>query len=154
MVCQGGTGVARHGDQGHPQALEHRQQRRKLTTFATVGDGQHQVVGSHHAQIAVAGLGGVNKKSRGTGGCQGGRNLAPDMAAFAHAHDHHTPGGLQNALHGLHKAGVHTCGQPRQGGGLDVKRFPRQAQNLVRIKREMGGGSHVRILSTGVHGLG
>ena len=151
ITRQGGLQAAGHGDQRGAQAPQHGQDGREFAAFAAVGDGQHQVVARDHAQVAMAGLGGVHKKGGGAGGCERGSNLAAHMATFAHAHHHHTAPGLQHHVHGLGKHAIDAGRQSGQGRSLDIKGFAGQAQGLVGIKRGQrgGGGSHPGILSTG-----
>ena len=71
-----GSEAARMGD--------HVGQFRRL---ARVGQHQHHVRLRDHAQIAMAGLGRMDELRRRPGRGQRRRDLAPDMAGFAHARD-------------------------------------------------------------------
>ena len=67
---------------------------------AAMGNCQNRCLGNHHAQVAGAGRGGVHEQGRRAGGSQRRRELAADVAAFAHAHHHHAPAGVQHQRHG------------------------------------------------------
>ena len=151
ITREGGLQTARHGDHGRAQTPQHGQDGREFAAFAAVGDGQHQVVAGDHAQVAMAGFGGMDKKRGGAGGGQRGGDLAAHMAAFAHAHHYHTAPGLQHHLHRLGKHTIHAGRQAVQGFHLNVEGLAGQAQGLISVKRGQrgGGGSHAWILSTG-----
>ena len=57
-----------------------------LVALAGVGDREHDVARCDHAEVAVARLGRVDEQRRRAGRRQGGRDLAADVAALAHAH--------------------------------------------------------------------
>ena len=145
MAISGGAQAPQHGQDGR-EFIRFRRCWRCASTRSIARD---------HAQVAMAGLGGVYKKGGGAGGCERGSNLAAHMATFAHAHHHHTAHGHSAALHlyGLRAMTRHRRGPPvpGQGRSLDIKGFAGQAQGLVGIKRGQrgGGGSHPGILSTG-----
>ena len=52
----------------------------------------------------MARLAGMHEKRRRSGGRQGGRNLAPDVAGLAHAGHDHAPLGRLNQFDRLHEA--------------------------------------------------
>ena len=118
---QGRFNVAGHRNQRHAQAFEHGQDRHQLFGLAAVGDGQHQVDWLDHAQVAMAGLGRVDKQGRRAGGRQRGGGFAPDVAAFAHAHDHHAAAHAEHHPYRLRELGTHALFEPQHGGGFDVE---------------------------------
>ena len=65
-----------HGDEGHAEALRIGDEVGELRRLAGPGQGDDHVVGLHHAEVAVAGLGRVHVMGGGAGGRQGGRDLA------------------------------------------------------------------------------
>ena len=88
-----------HRDQLHAETLavvDHVPQLRRL---AGPGEGQHHVAGGDHAEVAVAGLGRMHEEGRGAGGGQRRGHLAGDVAALAHAGDHHPAPRRQDRLH-------------------------------------------------------
>jgi len=139
MQGQGGFAPAGHGNKRHPQALEHRQDQRHLVAFAAVGDRQHQVFGGDHAQVAVAGLGRVHEQRWRAGGGQRGGDLAPDVAALAHAHHHNPAAQQQDLLHGPRERVAGARLQPGHGGRFDVESHLGQAQGLGRVESLAGG---------------
>ncbi|MNT58050.1 hypothetical protein D3C72_1954640 [compost metagenome] len=138
MARHGGFAVAGHRHDRHAQALEHGQQHRDFGTLAAVGDGQHHIIASHHAQVAMAGFARVHKEGGRTGRCQGCGNLAAHMATFAHAGDHHPAPGGQHALHHLDKIIVQALRHGQNGLGLDREGGCSQLENLRRLDRTHG----------------
>lgn len=69
----------------------------ELGSFAGPGEGEHRVGVADHAEVAVAGFGGVDEVGGGAGGGEGGGDLAADMAGFAHAGDNCAGGGAYDA---------------------------------------------------------
>ena len=106
-----------------------------LFAFAAIGNGEHQVDFLDHAQVAVAGLGGMDEHGRRAGGCQRRGDLAADVAALAHAHDHDAAANTQYPLHCPGKALVGAGLQAQHRSCFDVERFQRQAQRLGRVIR-------------------
>ena len=109
----------------------------------------------HHAKVAMAGFCRVHKHGRCAGGRQRGCDLAPDVAAFAHAHDHHTAPGHWRMR--INTACANTpstrAARPFRASTSMSEGLTGQAQGLVGIKRGQRGvgGSHARILAP-VHG--
>ena len=85
----------------------------------------------------MTGLAWVNKHGRGAGRCQGGGNLAANVAALAHASDDHAALHAQHQVHGLDKALVQPVFQLEQSGGLDVEGLAGELQGVG------GMGKHV-----------
>ena len=129
---------AGHRDQRHALALEHRQQHGEFVGLAAVGDAQHQIALRDHAQIAVAGFRRVHEERRRAGGGQRRGDLATDMAALAHAHDHHATGRGENSGNRIDERISHTIGESHERVGLISKRLPRQLQGAGWVER-MGG---------------
>ena len=101
-----------------------------------------------HAQVAVAGLGRMDEHGRRAGGGQRRGDLAADVAALAHAHDHDAAANTQYPLHGPRKALVGAGLQAQHRRCFDVERFQRQAQRLgcvirlvVSLARDHGSDS-------------
>ncbi len=64
----------------------------QLARLARLGQGDHDVARADHAEVAVAGLVGVDEEGGRAGGGQGGGDLAADMAGLADpAADHPAP---------------------------------------------------------------
>jgi hypothetical protein len=135
---------ARHRHQRDADAAYRRQDGRELVAFAAVADGQHHIAGRHHAQVAMAGFTGVDKKRRRAGRSQGGGDLAPDVATLAHAHHHHTALAGQAGTHGLNEALALARGQAQQGTGFNLEGLPRHRQRARAV--------HARGLPGGVRG--
>ena len=137
VLRQLAVGAARHQHQQDAQAFERGDKRSEFVAFTRVGDRQDKVPGCHHAQIAVAGFGGVHEHRRSAGGRERGRNLAPDMTALAHAHHHDAAAALQHGLRRLGETVALARLQSEQGIGLDVESVARQLQGASRVE----GGS-------------
>ena len=151
VMGQGGVQAACDGNQGNAQALEHRQNGGQFIALAAVGQGQHQVLGLHHAQIAMAGLGRMHEQRRGSGGSQRGRHLAANVAAFAHAHHHHPALHRQHALHRMHKTFRQALPDLLHRRGFDVQRFSGQLKNALAL---VGGQALASVRGKrGVHPL-
>ena len=135
IARQRGLGIARHGDQGRPHALEHGQNGSQFSGLPAVGDGQHQIGRTDHAQVTMAGLGGVHKHGGRAGGGQGCRNLASNVATFAHAHHHHAAVDPQHHLHHAGKRTLECRFQALNGGSFNVQGFAGQADGALGLKR-------------------
>ena len=146
VLGQGGLEVARHGGHAHALAFEHGQQVGDFMALAAIGQGQHQIAATHHAQVAMAGLGRMHKKSGCAGRGQRGGNLVPHMAAFAHAHDDDPPAQRQNGLHHRDEVFVQALGQCVQRGNFNVQSSAGRGQRLgaVHVRDRGGAISHRR----------
>ena len=88
LAAERAVGVGGHRDQGNGVAFGERHDRRQFHRLARPRDGQHDVAGLNHAEIAVARLRRMNEECGLAGRGKGRRNLARDMAGFADAgHD-------------------------------------------------------------------
>ena len=81
----------------------------------------------------MTGLGRVHKHGRGSGGGEGGRNLAANVATFAHAHDYHAPAHGQHRLHGFDKGRPEQLARTLQGFSLNFQGLAREVQHLLRL---------------------
>src|SRR5260370_52078 len=70
-------------------ALEGTEDSKHFIGLAGRRNGDEEVVGRDHAEVAVAGLARMHEKRRRPGRGQGRGDLAADMAALAHAGHHH-----------------------------------------------------------------
>ena len=68
-------------------ALDDRQQRDQFGGLAGVRQCQQHIRRRDHADVAMTGLRGMQKKRRGSGACKRRRDLVADMAGLAHAGD-------------------------------------------------------------------
>ena len=75
------------GDERNAEALRIGDEVGKLRRLAGPGQGDDHVVRPHHAEIAVARLGGMHVMGRRAGRGEGGGDLARDVARLAHAGD-------------------------------------------------------------------
>jgi len=89
--------------------------------MAAVGDGKDDIVAGDHAEIAVSGLGRVEKKGRRTRAAEGGRYLSSDKAGFAHSREDDPSLGVQNHLNGLFKFRTDAIHKIQNGLGLYFK---------------------------------
>jgi hypothetical protein len=106
-----------------------------------------------HAQVAVAGFGRVHEERRRAGGGQRGRDLAPDVAALAHAHHDHAAAHIQHAAHRLGKTRRLARGQAQHGGGLDVEGL-RASAGPGRRRRSCAGFYRRSLLAGGPGKIG
>ena len=61
------VGVARHGNDGDMHVKHHGDEAQQLVGLARIAEGQHHVVGCHHAQVAMVDIQRVDEKGRGAG---------------------------------------------------------------------------------------
>ncbi len=98
----------------------------ELLGLAAVGEGEDDVVGRGHAEVAVDGFGGMKEVGRGAGGAEGGGDLAGDDAGLADAgeEDALRSGGGEEYVHGRGEGrehgGVETEGEVEERGGFDA----------------------------------
>ena len=93
----------------------------------------------NHAQIAVAGFAGMDKKCGGAGGRQCGGDFAADVAGFAHAGHHHAAPACQYQLQRAHKIFIQTRAQIAHGVGFDIQYLARKLQHMFSSR---GGRAH------------
>lgn len=122
-----GGGAPRESDERGGEALEGWDEAEELFGLTAVGEGQNRVAGGDHAHVAVDGLRGVEEVCGGTGGAEGGGDLAGDKTAFADAGDDDAVavgGGCDEAVGGLGEGReqgiVEAMGQLVEGNGFDV----------------------------------
>ena len=109
---------------GTPKSRERRQQLHDLVRLAALREHQHDIVGVDAAQVAVKGLGRMQKVGPRAGRGQRGGNLLPDQAGLAHAGDDHAALAGEQQLHGL----AERCVEP-------VRNFPNAAASRRTISR-------------------
>ena len=91
----------------------------------------------------MPGLAGMDEEGRGTGGGQGGGDLAPDVPGFAHAGGHHPATAGQRQLAGAGEVAVDAGADRRQGLALDLQHpaaAGHQAGRLGVLGGQGGGG--------------
>ena len=99
-VAQGGIKLARQGDEGRVQPLDEGQQGDQFPGLAGIGQGQDHIVLGDHAQVAMAGLAGVNEKSGRASAGQSRRDLVGDVPRFPHAKGRHPSLAVQDGATG------------------------------------------------------
>ena len=144
LAAEAGIRAAGQGDKFRAEALDDRQDGEDLGGLAGVGDGDDHVLGLDHAQIAVAGLAGVHEERRCTRRRQRGGDLAADVAALAHAADHHPPAAGEDQLAGAREAGAESRNEGGDGVGLQPEHFAGEL-----LKRRRGGHAFA-----GIRGIG
>ena len=109
------------------EALERREQAEKLFGLAAVGEGEDDVAGGEHAEVAVNGLGGVEEVGGRAGGAERGGDLAGDDAALADAGDDDASGAVGRVKQQIDRLGeggehgaVEAEGELVESGGLDA----------------------------------
>ncbi len=108
---QRAAGAGRNPHQGDREPPRMGQHIAQLLGFAGIGDQDADILGGDHAQIAMAGLGWVDKMRGRTGRGKGGGHFARDVAGFAHAGNDHPSGGIQQGVNRAVKAVVQIGGQ-------------------------------------------
>jgi hypothetical protein len=78
-LAQGGVAFRRHRHQRDAEALGIGDEVLHLGLLAGPRQGHDDVIGGDHAEVAVAGFGGVHEKGGGAGGGEGGGDLARHM---------------------------------------------------------------------------
>ena len=121
----------------------------QLRCLTRIGQSQHRVAGHDHAQIAMAGLGRVHEMRRRAGGGEGRRDLARDMAGFAHAADDHPPAHRRQRRHGLRERPIQRIRQLGQPGAFGPQHGAAGVQIVVRQMGHSfrsGGQGHCRTI--------
>src|SRR5262245_2283377 len=152
MAGQRRLGVAGHRDQGHVEPLQRGQQHGELIALAAVGDRQQHIAGLHHAEVAVAGFGRMHEERRRAGGGERGRDLAPDMAALAHAHHDHAALALKHHAHRVHETIALPRRQREQRAGFDLEGLRGQRQRALCIEARSRGHVPNARLGSGILG--
>ena len=96
--------------------------------------------------IAVAGLGWMHEQRRRSGGSERGGNLAANMSALAHAHDHHPAAAPHEVANRFDELVANARPQGQHSGRLNLESLSGKAQQLGCIKVR-GVKSHATILS-------
>ena len=78
----------------------------------------------------MAGLGGMDKKCRGSGGSKCRGHFATDVTAFAHAHDHDAALYRKNGLHRLYKRIAQIFSHTFDGLRFNGQGLPGQRKNM------------------------
>ena len=127
------------GDQGGALALDGGQDHQHLVARARVGDGDDDVVGGDHAEIPVRGLRGMDEVGGGAGRGEGGGDLAPDMAGFAHAGDDDPAARAEDEPHGFGEGRAEPLGEGGDGFGFDAQGAPGALEDAPGIERAIHG---------------
>ena len=88
-----------HCDNPRADAVDDREDVYDFVRLAAVRDGDNDIVRRHHAKIAVKRLGGVHEERGRPRTRKGRRDLAPDVAGFAHARDDNARLAVQDCAH-------------------------------------------------------
>src|SRR3984885_142539 len=124
-LAQGGGAVRRHRDQRNAEARGVGDQRLHLGLLAGPRQRHDDVVGGDHAEVAMAGLGGVDEEGGRAGGGEGGGDLARHMAGLAEPGDDQPAPGVANGVGGGSKrraeSGLRGGGQGGNGAAIGLK---------------------------------
>lgn len=123
VLGEAGVRVARDGDERRALALERGDDGEKLVGFAGVRDGEHDVVGRDHAEVAVGGFSGMDEVGGGARGGKGGGELAADVAGLAHAGHDQTALAGKNARNGVREFAAERRGEVRERPGFLGQNF-------------------------------
>src|SRR2546429_1148887 len=127
----------------------------QLRGLTGVGQRQHRIPAGDHAEVAVPGFRGVQKKGRCAGTGKRRRDLAGDMPALAHAGDHDAAVAGEAHAAGLRERGPEPCGERLDRARLDGERAPRGSEQLLILGCRVGGGCGRRVqIHDGHYGTG
>ena len=115
-----------------------RDQQQHFGGLAGVRDGEQHVVARDHADVAVAGFGGMHEKRRRARGGQGGGDLAGDVAGLAHAADDDAAAAFEADGAGARETGIEPRHQRRDGATLDLESPASGGDQRGRIGLELG----------------
>jgi hypothetical protein len=127
--------AARHRDQRNAEPLDDRQDRQQLGGLAGIGDRDHDVVVRQHADVAMAGFGRVQEKSRRTRARKRGGDLVADVTRFAHPGYDHATGAIVQQTACLDECGAEPTLQRRDRGNLSLQDASATRQQLVGVER-------------------
>ena len=113
LARQGRGRIAQDPDERRPEFAECRDQIEQFGGRTAFGDHQDGIAGLAHAQIAMSGLGGMQKDGGCASALERRRDLAGDVPGFADARDDQFPGMAQNQFHRCDQVAVQArgCGQ-------------------------------------------
>ena len=129
QLGQGRLRVTRDGNESGTHAPKVWGNESKLVRLSRVGEGEHEVLGLNHAQVAMLCLGGVHKEGWCPGGGKGGGELAGHVATLAHAGDHQTAFESHDPVHCLGRRGCQLCCQACNGLGLHLDHAPKAPEH-------------------------
>ena len=116
-------GLAGHCNQFGALALQQRHDRQQLCRVPGVRDADEDILGAHHAEIAVACLGGVHEERRGTGARQRRGDLAADMTRLADPAHHYATAAGEYQVHRREELPVDAIHERADGVSLDHQHF-------------------------------
>src|SRR5690606_29834403 len=157
LACEGRDFAGRQRNQryGKPAAIG--DDGLQFGCLAAPGNGQNRIPAGNHAEIAMSGFGGVDERSRRSGGGERGGHLGPDMPALADAGDDDAPGQAEDNLYSLPER----LAEPVLQGPLErfeaLSLYPDGPQGgfdhvlLGRLQYSVVHVRHVPLLPDGVH---
>ena len=129
------AGIAGHRDEARVHALEERQDRQELRRLARVGNREHDVALRDHAQVAVAGLGGVQEECGRAGAGERRGDLAADVTGFAHPGDDHAAGAGEQDAAGLLELAAQAVDEGGDRARLDLERLAVPSRSVAGSRR-------------------
>ena len=99
MASERGIPSAAHRDDYRTDALDDGQDVHDFRRLSAVGNGQHDILLRHHAEVAMKRLGRMHEERRRPRTREARRNLPPDMPRLPHARDDDTATTGKNTLH-------------------------------------------------------
>ena len=127
------------GDQRNAVALGVGDDRGELGGLARPRDRQHDVAVLHHAEVAVAGFGGVHEGRRPAGRGERRGDLARDMAGLAHAGDDDPPRRLPPSSRPPPRRRRRGPAGPPEASAASTDDRPCRAASKVRSAEAVGG---------------
>ena len=93
--------IADDGDETVAEVFDEWDEHLNLWSVAAFGNAYHHIVGTHHTEVAVNGVGGMKEQRRCTGGIHGGDNLGGYVGALADTGHNNASRGRKQSLYGL-----------------------------------------------------
>ncbi len=110
--------------------MDERHDLQYLVRLARIGERHHHILLRNHAQVAVKGLAGVEKKAGRTRRCERRGDLAAHEARFSHARNDGLAAACEHGLHGLGERIAQRVLQVFECQHLGVQRLAGHRQNL------------------------
>ncbi len=130
--------IAGDRDDGHAEPRQVRNQQQHFGGFAGIGDGQQHVVARDHADVAMAGFGGVHEERRSAGGGERGGDLAGDVSGLAHAADDDPAAAFEADGAGARETAIEPRHQRRDRAAFDLESPASGGDQRGRVGLELG----------------
>ena len=110
--------VAAHADDGNIAAQDSGDEAEEFVGLSGVAQGEDDIVGGHHAEIAVVDVKWVDEEGWCAGAGEGGSDFSSDVSAFAYTGNDDLSGAVKHHFDGLIEVLVELWDEVEQGLGL------------------------------------